>query len=57
MACEVRYTGEEMNNSIQLDGNAKKKTYIEDSYSLTNHSTCFKLKCLKCDEFSHDSSL
>lgn len=25
VACEVLYTGEEMNNSIQLDPNAKKK--------------------------------
>lgn len=53
MAREVLYTGEEMNNSIQLDPNAKKKTYIKDSYYLTNHSTCFKL-VFKCDEFSHD---
>lgn len=56
VACEGLSTREEMHNSIQLDPNVEKKTYTKDFYYLMDHRTCFRLKCLKCDAFSRESS-
>ena len=55
MACEcVLYKrGNEQLHSAGPKFEEKTLTSIKDFYYLTNHITCLKLKCLKCDAFSY----